>query len=297
MLGTFALTPGLNLFGEGSLGAAGFGGTDLILDGRGQLDADGLSFITAAANLSGGAAIALSDTQQNAIHFLVAALKWQASTISGTLWSRSTAIYPFLGADGTGTGGKLNALDLKGAFPCTLNGALTHNANGVTGNGSTGYLNTGLTPAASLTLNNQHLSVYSRTKGAAVSTLIGADNVTAVSMLKFTSATGLNWGIDTGSSANDVIQDQGEFFVTTKTASNVSRAFRGVKFVGSNPSNPQALITVPFYICARNANNTPSEFSSNNIAFASIGLGLSDVDVKNFYRIVRSFQSFLGRRV
>ena len=90
--------------------------------GGGGFDPDAQAFITAAG---------ITDTtQKNAINTLVLDLKAYA------IWPKFIAIYPYVG--GTATTHKFNLvdpLDDNAAFRITWNGGVTHNANGITGNG------------------------------------------------------------------------------------------------------------------------------------------------------------------
>ena len=51
-----------------------------------------------------------------------------------------------------------------------------------------------------------------------------------------------------------------------------------------------------FYISAMNS-GSPTQYTNDNIAFASIGDGLSNTDYTNFYTAVQAFQTALNRNV
>jgi len=113
-------------------------------------DADAQAFIDAAA---------ITDvTQQSAINTLVLDLK------NYGIWTKMKAVYPFVG--GTATTHKWNLKDprdLNAAFRLVFSGGWTHSSTGALPNGTNAYADTFLNENTILTLNNEHLSYYSRT--------------------------------------------------------------------------------------------------------------------------------------
>lgn len=78
-------------------------------------------------------------------------------------WDLCDLIYPFVG--GTAAA---HAQNLKSSnFQIIWAGAVTHDANGVTGDGATGYGNPGYVPSSSgqMALNSVHTTVYTRVNG------------------------------------------------------------------------------------------------------------------------------------
>lgn len=91
----------------------------------------------------------LSVSQKNAINYRISAFK-QAG-----LWTKIVADYKFIG--GTASAHKYNfkdPRDLDVAYRVTWSGGLTHDANGVTPNGSSGWGNTHIIPINVFTTNN-----------------------------------------------------------------------------------------------------------------------------------------------
>ena len=112
----------------------------------GSVDPDAQAFITAAG---------ITDpTQQSAINTLVVGLK------DDGLWTSMQAIYPFVG--GTASSHKYNLKDprdLDAAFRLQFFGGMTHDANGITGNGTNAY-------AKTFQVNALSIGVYSRSTNA-----------------------------------------------------------------------------------------------------------------------------------
>jgi hypothetical protein len=92
-------------------------------------DTDAQAFITAAG--------ITNPTQQSAINTLVLGLK------ADSIWTKMNALYPFVG--GTATSHKYNLKDprdLDAAYRLAFFGGMTHNANGIQGDGGSGYADT-----------------------------------------------------------------------------------------------------------------------------------------------------------
>jgi hypothetical protein len=112
-------------------------------------DSDAVAFL----GRLGGTTLATS----NAINHFVQALK------SDGTWTNCDAIYPFVGASAAS-----HALNLKSTnYSIFWHGAMTHDANGVTGDGSTGYGDTQFLPAAAngqFQKDSAHLFAYNGTQ-------------------------------------------------------------------------------------------------------------------------------------
>lgn len=130
------------LYGQGILNSFSIpssGGPVIIVDANAQ------AFIT-AANIT-------DPTQQSAIDNLVIGLKTDG------IWTNMSAIYPFVG--GTASSHKWNLKDprdLDVAYRLAFFGGWTHNANGITGNGTNTYADT-------FSFSSRTIGVYSRVNG------------------------------------------------------------------------------------------------------------------------------------
>ncbi len=245
-------------------------------------DADAQAFLT-AANITDA-------TQKNAINQLVLDLK------AANLWTKMKAIYPFVG--GTSTAHKWNLKDprdLDAAFRLTFPNDATHNANGVDWNGSTQYANTFFIPNSELTVNNAHLSYYSRENTAIDGVDIGADN----NFLSQRWVIAARWGDNNGYyNSYGVYEDKimvssaigSGFFVSSRTSSNNFSAYRNGSSIGSLTSSSTGTLPVsPLYIGAMNAAGSPINFSNRQCSFASIGDGLTANEVSSFNTAVDAY--------
>lgn len=259
--------------------------SDYWLKSRGQTDTDAAAVIS-ACSLSAGA-------QQNACYFLIGALKYYS------LWSKMTALYGFVGGSAAS-----HAVNWKtpGVYNITWSGTVTHNSNGITGDGSTGYGDTGINALSVLSTNSAHLSLYSRTNSAIAAYDMGCGAYPSPQQftmyLKYTTnacATGISCAESI--SKSNVTDSQGLTIGSRTGASAVALYKRGVPLVKATTAS----IAMPNYnvmICARRqGTGGVSDFSNRNLSFCSIGFGLSDTDAINLSSIVQSFQTILGRAV
>jgi hypothetical protein len=217
------------------------------------------------------------------------------------LWSKCLALYPFVGgAAGSHKYNLKDPRDLDAAYRLTFSGGLTHNANGITGNGSNGYANTNLNVNTVLSLNDCHISFYSRTDGA-----LAYEEMSAGSTMgpyfqlaaKWTDGKtycqingGAQASFTNGSSAQGL-------FASCRTGASVQNAYRNATRVNSGVSASTSKPNANVFILSGNNSGVPSNYSGRNLAFASIGSGLSDADVASLYSVVQAFQTALGRQV
>lgn len=252
----------------------------------GGFDPDAQAFITAAA---------ITDaTQQQAINTLVVGLKAQS------LWTKMKAVYPFVG--GTASQHKFNLKDprdLNAAFRLVFNGGITHNSNGITGNGSNGYVNTHYSLSVNNTISSASMGTYDRNSNQDSGRYtIGALTSGNAAWLNYLSGD-TQWGYLGG--VNNIIANSGinvnGHRVITRTSSSLVKGFRNSVLVGSNGSAISSYVNLNLFLLSTNFNGSPFTYSSHNLAFAHIGDGLSDADVSNLYTLVQAFQTALSRNV
>jgi hypothetical protein len=254
----------------------------------GGVDPDAQAFITAAA---------ITDaTQQAAINTLVVDLKGYS------IWTKMKALYPFVG--GTSSTHKFNLKDprdLDVAFRLVFNGGWTHSSNGATPNGTNGFANTFLIPSTNLTINNSHLSFYSRTNTIVAGVSIGSFNssFSAGNQINIRFTDGNFYGlIDNSTSIAVSNANSTGNYILSRTANNVIKAFKNNSLIGSNNALSVTLNNAKIFIGARNDRDLDTVFYDNKqTAFASIGDGLTDTEAANFYTAVQAFQVALARNV
>jgi len=261
-------------------------------------DVDATAFITAAG--------ITDSTQISALNTLVNDLKTYG------LWTKMKALYPFVG--GSAASHKWNLKDprdLDAAYRLAFNGGWVHSSNGAKPNGTNGYANTFLIPNINLTLNDVHLSYYSKTNILTTQQDMGAgDNRNSFPSLvlevyrDFSSTQkGIFWSYNGGygtdsSYGNSTNINSLGFYIGSRLTSNSSKFYKNSNVIGSN--NNTSLGMQPLYslwIGGQNYMNTLYAPSSRESGFTSIGDGLSDTEASNFYTSVQKFQTTLGRQV
>jgi hypothetical protein len=251
-------------------------------------DVDYVSFITTAS---------ISDsTQRSAIATLISSLKSQG------LWDAMYAIYPFVGGSSAS-----HSYNLKNPaeYQITWSGTVTHDANGITGDGIDGYGDTNL--AGNLLFqNNQHLSIYSRTNSSVTATDIGAEIAaggTKGSHFSIRTAAASNptrfAASATQTSVNNLVTNTQGLFAVSRTTSTNQVFFRNTAIQANSAAVNSESLTFPetITIGARKSGASVVDYSTRNYAFASIGKGLTLAQVGRLYAIVQEFQTTLGRNV
>jgi hypothetical protein len=250
--------------------------------GGGGVDPDAQAFITAAA---------ITDpTQQSAINQLVVDLKGYS------IWSKMSAIYPFCG--GSASSHKFNLKDprdLDAAFRLVFSGGVTHSSTGATFNGTNGFADTKLASNGVLAQNSTHFSAYSRTNNQSGGYIVANGNANASGECKiFTRWFDNNCysGVNTFGQVPTANSDsRGYFIVNRISATQHSVVIRGTKTDFN--TNSSGLNTNTFRICSA----ISTAYDNKEVAFASIGDGLSNTELSNLNTAVQAFQTTLGRSI
>lgn len=246
-------------------------------------DTDAAAFFTAAG---------ITDTtQKNAVNTLVTSLK------SAGVWTKMLAIYPFVGGSSSS-----HAVNLKtpGTYDLTFVGGVTHSLNGVLGDGTTGYYDTGLATNV-LSQNSASAFIYSRSNVNNTGRDLGAADGSA-GLIQISSRDGsgnlrvtvMNNGFGTIVVANSL-----GLFGGTRTNStqetlcaNATVSTRSAASIAPNTRN--------IYGLCRNQAGTAADFSTRQQAFACIGAGLTTGTGSEYtalYNAVVAYQTALSRNV
>jgi hypothetical protein len=252
-------------------------------------DTDAAAFFTATG---------ITDTtQKSAVNTLVLDLK------SYGIWTKTKAIYPMVG--GTANSHKFNLKhpeDETYAFRLTFNGGWTHTSNGAKPNGTNADAITYLNALTTLTNNNYHLSHYSRTQKTTGSEidLVARQSATVrmINVCQYYAGAGkafvagdYNTSLILNSDTNTLGMVVGSRISQTSAKLFMNAVQKGSTLTLSNPNE------LPDNFFFLGANSIANEYSSKECSFASIGDGLTDTEVANFYTAVQAFQITLGRQV
>lgn len=256
-------------------------------------DRDALAFLEAAQ--------IYNTNQQRAIVNLVRSLKRVG------LWSKMKAIYPFVG--GTASSHKWNLKDpqdTNAAGRLTFSGGWTHNANGITGNGTNTIAYVNRTVGNYVTDSSAALSLYNRsditgpnaapdfgayTTGTSQAHFIFVANTSNVyDMIAFQAPQNQIAGTN--------LTARSGFWVNTRTSTTSMKVFRNNAQIGATNTTTSTGYTTlqnTGYVFGSSSNG--GAYPARNYAFASIGDGLTDSDATNLYNIVDLYQKRLGRAV
>lgn len=238
--------------------------------------------------------------QQRAIFELVSRLK------GAGLWSKMKAIYPFIG--GTASSHKWNLKDPQdtdAAFRLVFSGGWTHSATGALPNGTNAYANTFFVPNLHLSKTSTHMSTYLRDDVNGLHHDIGASNEGSTEIISIYGRFGGNALADSGnyltsrisvSTANSI-----GLYNVSRTANNSLKLYKNGASIGSNTNTDNANIpNANVIISAADPGGTAAnyqQFSPRQIAFATIGDGLTDTEASALYDIVDLYQKRLSRSV
>lgn len=173
-------------------------------------------------------------------------------------------------------------------------------STGLTGDGSTKYLNTGML-ASALTANSTHWSVYYKRATAGNQQLhIGATESTNAFHGSAAASNGTilsdQYDASTSRLTNAVSAPYG-FACGSRVASNDHKIYKGATQVATSSTGVTgALPARNIFVFARNA-GFPFEYSAGPLAMYSVGAGLTPTEVADFATAIQAFQSALGRSV
>lgn len=252
-------------------------------------DSDAQAYFTASG---------ITDTTiKNAVNTLVLSLK------SNGLWAKGKLINPVAG--GTATTHKFNLKDprdLDAAYRLTFFGTVTHTANGMQGNGSTGYANSFLNPNTVYpTTGLMSIGIYSRTDVAATTVDIGALSGATNYIQIFPRFSSQFYGQVNANNITAVTPNtdsRGWFFASRTGATNtfIQKNLTEVAFSGGTQGLGMVNNNI-FVMAQSNTSGNPSLYSTRQIAFVWIGDALSTTEADTLYNIIQAYQTALSRQL
>jgi hypothetical protein len=251
-------------------------------------DSDAQAFFTAAS---------ISDaTQKGAVNYLVVALK------AANLWTNMVGLYPMVGGS-SGT----HAVNLKqpGTYNLTFGGTVTHNSSGITGNGTTGYADTGIninSVFGERSKTNMHIAFYnSAVANPGDGSFFGVYSATAGvgSFTLYKNGTSLDrYGPNSVAGPNSIDTLGTEF----RGFSAMARTKNGDQFatatrlgVSTTSLTADCVNTRNVYLLADNQAASAGDYSNVNSSFASVGWGLTSAELTTLQGIVENYESILSR--
>jgi hypothetical protein len=260
----------------------GYSNTISVTTSAPSFDPDAQAFFNRVTSAGG----TLSTTEKDATNQLVLDMK------SAGIWSGMKAIYPMVGASAAACAQNLKSASFEGSFTAT---GWTFASTGVTGNGTSAYFDTTLTPSTSLSLNNTSVSYY----------IANDYNLEAKDII--CTGQGSYVGSYTTAVMEVLVNDSGAAGVTptikkglftfSRIISTESKTYANNLQTFTNVKTSSFLTNFAIRIGCLYENGSNSRFTTNSIRFAHLGDGLTDTQASDFYTAVQAFQVSLSRSV
>ena len=191
----------------------------------------------------------------------------------------------------------VNPVDSDAAFRLVFNGGWTHSSNGATPNGTNGYADTKCNISNA---NSGHLSFYSRTNSVFTSCSMGAvsgsnNSQSALFLTYAANQTYLRIN-SLGNTAPITTANSLGYFIANRISSTGTRNFVQSSIIAQTDASVGVQL-VNNYIGALNASGSALSYDNKQVAFASIGDGLTDTEAANLYTRVQAYQTALSRQV
>jgi hypothetical protein len=229
----------------------------------------------------------LSTTEKQAVNQLVVTMK-----ADGT-WGPCKAIYPMVGASAAACAQNLKSSSFTGTF----SSGWTFASTGVTPNGSSAFMNTGLIPSSNLGLNNTHLSYYSRTNTTSSAVDIGVLNGSNQTYAIYNYGANRFTAINAPGTISPNLANTLNLIIESRLISTQSKTYKNGLLVETKIRDSSGLPAINIYLGASNFDGSLLGPSTKECAFASIGEGVTDTQAFNFYTAVQAFQTTLSRQV
>jgi hypothetical protein len=255
----------------------------LIASQIASFDADAVAFFGRVTTAGGS----LSLTEKQAVNQLVLDLK------ANSLWTPMKAIYPMVGASAAACAQNLKSSSFTGSFTS----GWTFASTGVTPNGTSAFMNTGLVPLGNIGQNDTHISFYSRTSNTLSQIDIGVLNVSIQTYGIYYYGTSRFVAVNAPGQAVPNLANTLNLIIESRLSSSESKTYKNGILVQTRLIGSNGLAAIPIYLGAPNFDGSLLTPSTKECAFASIGLGLTDTQASNFYTAVQAFQTTLSRQV
>lgn len=175
-------------------------------------------------------------------------------------------------------------------------------STGLTGDGTTKYLKTGLIPSTSLALNDTHMAVYNRSSTGS-GTAVGCLNSTSQKMsltAPFSDSKLYSEQYNATNAAGQLslaITTPYGFLAGSRTASNAHAIYRNGSSIAASTGSGGSLPTVEMYVFGRNDSGALAVGANMAFGAYSVGSGLTSSDITAYNTHMEAFQDALGRGV
>lgn len=221
---------------------------------------------------------------------------------SDSIWTKIAAVYPYFGT--TAAEQKWNAKDprdLDAAFRITWGGTKTHDANGFTGDGSSGYGNTHFTPTDFTSADSGGLAMFNKTDASSAmgydsGRSDGADAQFTGLIAEYGNGNAYG-GFGTGAyNCNVAAGDSRGFWIMNRNGSSNTELWHDGTKVKDIADTVSLGTGIPIFVGCSNKNGTPTYFSPKNQAlFVILKDGLSSGNIAAFTSRTATYLAAIGR--
>ena len=234
----------------------------------------------------------LTNTEKSAVNTLVLDMK------SYGIWTSMKAIYPMVGASAAACAQNLVSASFTGAF----SSGWTFASGGVTGNGSSTYMDTTLIPSVSIaSQDSTHLSYYVNQNVKITAFQIGvrgANSTDSFIGARFNATQNYNLVNTNTVNIQSETNNVSGFLAVSRITSAEFKYYKNNTLAQSTLLSSTALSnTYSVWIGTLNLQGAALFPDNAQCAFASIGDGLTDTQASNLYTAVQTFQTTLSRQV
>lgn len=214
--------------------------------------------------------------------------------ISNSLDAKMKAVYPFVGGDATKH--SYNFIN-PSLYQITWFGGITHNASGVTGNGTNGYGNTNLIPSTTLSQNNTAIGVNISSDYNGVGADFGSREVAGAKglTLQTREANSVYYQVNSATNSSTSNTSSIGLWTLSRLASNLSTLYKNTSSFHSNTSVSDNLSPYSIYLLSFNQTNSMYYPSPRRQNLAFVGNGLNGSEVSALSTLVTNLQTTLGR--
>ena len=241
-------------------------------------DADAQAFFNRVTAAGG----TLSATEQTATNQLVLDMK------SAGIWTAMRAVYPMVGASAAACAQNLKSSSFTGTFTS----GWTFASTGVTPNGTSAYMDTGITNT-NLIGTDYGLGFYLRTNSNGLYSDMGIGNAEVLTRLNDNLLADLPTSSQRETVANT---DSRGFYIFSNSSANNYRVYKNSTAIISL-TYKNVLFDSLFNLLLSTWKLAVDRFSDRQNAFAFVSSSLTGTQASNFYTAVQAFQTTLARQI
>lgn len=216
---------------------------------------------------------------------------------SDGIYSKLKAMY--LPIWGSATPCKWNLVNNR-SFDASFSMGFTYSSGGITGNGTSAYVDVNFIPSANVTQNSFAIGFYSRTSRAdnnlpyAMGVVQTIPNANAGIRLKFSTNLSLYYCNDVSGQTLSTTDSRG-FYQSSRI--NATQLYYGRNTYNTGTYNSTGVNSIKIYVFARNNNGSIQNYETVQSSFFYLGSGLSLTEMANFYTRVQALMTYFGINV